>query len=132
MESDDDRKPSEPNSESSADARRSDVVLIHGRTKDGKGLSVVRHRDNHLEHGLVLPLEHGRPIQGEVVRLQPRPEFPLLCDVHVEYSPSMSRAQVPNDAQVVAKGPGQVATDQYRANWDKIFDRKSASDGELN
>ena len=132
MERDDDSKASEPNSESRAEARRTDIVLIHGRTEDGKGLSVIRHRDNQLEHGLVLPLEHGKPIQGEVVRLKPRPEFPVLCDVHVEYSPTVPHAQLPNDTRAVAKGPGQVATDQYRSNWDKIFDRRSTSDGELN
>jgi hypothetical protein len=97
-----------------------DVVLINGRSPDGKGLSVIRHRNNELEQGLVMPLEQGKPIHGEVVTLQPRPEFPLLCDVRVECTRPNSEG---SEARPVAKGPGQVATDQYRTNWDRIFDR---------
>ncbi len=133
MERDDSHQPPDSKSESCAESGRNDVVLIHGRTRDGKGLSVIRQRDDKLEHGLVMPLEHGRPIQGEVVRLRPRPEFPLLCDVQVEYAPpSAKHTQLASDTRVESKGPGQVATEQYRTNWDRIFDRSTGSSKELN
>jgi hypothetical protein len=98
-----------------------DIVLIHGRSPDGKGLSVIRHRNDQLEQGLVMPLEQGKPIHGEVVTLRPRPEFPLLCDVRVECSRPSGEPQ--DNARPVGKGPRQVATEQYRTNWDRIFDR---------
>jgi hypothetical protein len=89
-----------------------DVALIHGRTEDGQGLRVIRRRDDRLELADVRPLEEGKPIHGEVVRLTPRPDFPLLCDIETEFSsPSM----------LSHKGPAQVATDSYRRNWEAIF-----------
>jgi hypothetical protein len=109
-----------------------DVVLIHGRSPDGKGLAVLRHRENRLEHGLVMPIEHGKPIHGEVVTLQPRREFPLICDVKVEYSPTEAQSTVASDSHALAKGPGQIATDEYRTNWDRIFQPRTHSRGELN
>ena len=61
-----------------------------------------------------MPLVPGQPIVGEVVRLEPRKESPLLCNVHVEYAP-------PKESRPTAAGPAQVATDQYRENWEVIF-----------
>jgi hypothetical protein len=132
MQRDDSHQTPDVKSESSAEPDGNDVVLIRGRTQDGKGLSVIRRRDDRLEHGLVMPLENGKPIQGEVVRLRPRREFPLLCDVQVEYSQSSENAQLASDTRAVTKGPGQVATEQYRANWDRIFDRSPSPSGQLN
>ncbi len=114
------------------DAKSKDVVLIHGPSPDGKGLAVLRHRDNRLERGLVMPMEHGKPIHGEVVTLQPRREFPLICDVKVEYSSNEAQAATPTDTRALAKGPGQVATDEYRTNWDRIFQSRTQSSGDLN
>jgi hypothetical protein len=80
---------------------------------------------------LVLPIEHGKPIVGEVVTLQPRREFPLLCDVKVEYS-SRELKQTQGQERRLTKGPGQVATDVYRTNWERIFQPHSKSGSDLN
>ncbi len=130
METKDGNQGSSTSSESSGNSATRDVVLIHGRTPDGKGLSVIRHRNEQLEHGVVVPLEHGKPIHGEVVTLRPRPEFPLLCDVHVECAGQAASAAA-TDLRSAGKGPSQVATDQYRTNWEKIFER-GPSRGNLN
>ena len=61
-----------------------DVVIVHGVTEDGGGLEVLRLRNRRIEVGALQKLEHGRPIHGEVVSLQPRPSCPLICDVKVE------------------------------------------------
>jgi hypothetical protein len=96
-----------------------DVALIRGRTADGEGLSILRQRAERLEIGEVRPLKEGRPIQGELVSLKPRPDFPLLCDVQVELP---SRAPAANEPKPARKGgPAQVATDSYRENWDVVF-----------
>jgi hypothetical protein len=71
-------KPDKPDKPDASDKR--DVALIHGRTADGEGLRILRQREERLELGEVRPLKEGRPIQGEVVSLKPRPNFPLLCD----------------------------------------------------
>jgi hypothetical protein len=130
--------PKPPSDISSA----SDVVLIHGRTDDQKGLKVLRARPEGLELGEVRPLEHGKPLTGDVVKLEPRPDSPWLCDVKTELRvPSAGRpkAHVPLLERALADGPrgvpahvgpAKVTTDAYRMNWDAIWKRKSQ--GELN
>ncbi len=58
---DHDEKKSAPDvrSDASDETTGKDVVLIHGTSPDGKGLAVLRHRDNRLESGLVMPIEQG-------------------------------------------------------------------------
>ena len=130
-----DAKDTDPNASINVPVESSgrDVVLIHGPSPDGKGLAVLRHRENRLERGIVMPMEHGRPIHGEVVTLQPRREFPLICDVKVEYSAvHASTGSSCGWPCALAKGPGQVATDEYRTNWDRIFQSRTHSSGDLN
>lgn len=107
-------------------AKKSDVVLIHSTTPDGKGLQVFRKRDDLLEAGAVRPLEHGKPITGELVRLRPRPEFPLLCDVTTELEAggfegrdTAGRGEL--GSRPTSAGPAQVASARYRENWDRIW-----------
>jgi hypothetical protein len=109
------------------------VALIHGVTSDGRGLNVLRLRDNKLEAGAVRPLEHGKPLAGEVVRLHPRPELPVLCDVEVQLRvPDAGADQSMHDAESAPsrerKGPAQVASNSYRHNWDIIWARKPNTD----
>jgi hypothetical protein len=103
-----------------------DVALIHGVTPDG-GLQILRARENRLELGAIRPLREGAPITGEVVTLRPRANFPALCDVETHFKPpsAPSDTQQPRAALPHA-GPAQVATDDYRRNWDAIW--SSASD----
>ncbi len=113
------------------DQASSDVVLIHGVTEDGKGLNVLRARDERLEVGQVRPLEEGKPLQGDVVKLKPRPEAPFVCDVETQVKMPSSGATAPRTAARTAKvegaaearrkGPPQVATRAYRENWEAIW-----------
>lgn len=110
-----DEDSSSKQSERSRPKRNTDVVLMHSRTKDGEGIRALRSRSSRLEMAEIRPLKQGKPIiGGEVVRLHPREESPLLCDVEVQY-----RAE-DHDASAHA-GPAQVASDKYRRNWDVIF-----------
>jgi hypothetical protein len=86
-----------------------DVALIHGVTPDGEGLKILRARGDRLELGAIRPLREGAPITGEVVTLRPRANFPALCDVETHFKPAERT------------GPAQVATDEYRRNWDAIW-----------
>jgi hypothetical protein len=101
--------------------------LIHGVTADGQGLRVLRKRADKIEIGAIHPLKEGVPILGEVVSLRPRPEFPLLCDVTVELEARAKPTDVADreaNARTESRsGPAQVATDEYRRNWDDIFAR---------
>ena len=101
-----------------------DVALICGRTRDGTGLNIVRKRDDCVEVGTVQPLKEGKAIHGEVVRLVPRKDTPLLCDVEVQWTTPEATGQA-------SRRPAQVATDTYRRNWDTIWPSRSAR-SELN
>ena len=72
-----------------------------------------------IEAGTVRRLEQGKPIHGEVVRLRPREHFPMVCDVEVEVP-----AQRSSEPFAVSSGPAQVATENYRKNWDAIYGSK--------
>ncbi len=103
-----------------------DVALIHGVTPDGEGLQILRARDNRLELGAIRPLREGAPITGEVVTLRPRPNTPALCDVEVQLKAPQAAATDDRQAPRAAlshPGPAQVATDDYRRNWDAIWSR---------
>lgn len=100
----------------------SDVVVLGRALPDREAVSVLRVRDGRAELGALQPLRHGKPIQGELVTLTPRPELPIVCDVKVELS-------VPDAVKEPARhGPAQVASDRYRANWDAIWAKGPGSE----
>ncbi len=95
---------------------KEDFVVLGPKTSDGAGVGVLRFREGQVETGVVRPMEHGKPIAGQVVRLKPRPELPVVCDVDVELDAT---------PKVTSRGgPPQVATDEYRRGWDAIYKRK--------
>jgi hypothetical protein len=112
-------------------AAEPDVAIVADVTPEGK-VHIIRRRGDRLEAGALEPLREGAPIRGEVVSLKPRADIPRLCDVEVLYTPPASAAPAPAAAatDVVSsrpskrKGPAQVATDDYRSNWDSIWSRK--------
>jgi hypothetical protein len=100
-----------------------DVVLVHARTDDGQGVHVIRSREERLEVGVMRPLEEGRPIQGEVVKLTQRPEFPMLFDAETQVVATGELPAVTSSKRASSSGPAQVASDKYRQNWDAIWKR---------
>lgn len=104
-------------------AAKQDVALLYAPTDDGKGARVIRARDGTLETGEVRPIQDGQPLnQGQLVRLSPRPGAPCVCDVDVVYQ--SGAADTPADApspETPRGRPAQVASDDYRASWDRIF-----------
>lgn len=105
-----------------------DVVLLHGKTSDGEGASVIRMRPGRLEAGEVRPLKEGRPIQGggQVVRLAPRSGTTNLYDVNVQYEAPLAKAGAGADAAAPTAGPAQVATTAYRESWERTFGSQHA------
>lgn len=118
--------------------RRKDLLLVKGPTEDGGGVHVVRARPERLELGTMRPLEEGRPIDGEVVRVNPHPSAPYLYEVETEFVPprkdvdagvsepkaAEASGVTPSPARRPA-GPPQVASEAYRKNWDVIWDRST-------
>lgn len=94
----------------------SDVVLVYGQSEDGRSYGVVRQRNGEIEAGLMRPLDEGKPIHGEVVRLTPRGEAPFLFDVEVQHETRVSKGR-----------PAKVATEQYRKGWESIWAKKGES-----
>jgi hypothetical protein len=104
---------SDSSKKASAGQKQQDVVLIYGRSEDGKSYDVLRQRGDAIQTGSMRPLDQGKPIYGEVVRLQPREDSPVLFDVEVQHDlrPSTGR-------------PAKVATKQYRKGWESIWEKK--------
>jgi hypothetical protein len=103
-----------------------DLVLVRGRTEDGNALDVIRSRDDRLETGIMKPLEDGKPLEGEVVKLTPRAECPLLFDAETQFSKDAPDT-APQLKSRSSNGPAQVASDDYRRNWDAIWKRRKKS-----
>jgi hypothetical protein len=145
--SSDKKPPSLPeaagNKPPSPEKRELDVAIVCGVSDDGQGVDVIRRRGERLEAGTVRRLEQGKPIHGEVVRLRPRQQFPMICDVYVEMpapgqappghssSAPSSSGQPPTGAMTTGR-PAQVATETYRKNWDAIYGRSKKPDPLLN
>ena len=116
---------SSPNTKAKeAPAAGEDLVLVVGRAPEGQGFDVLRKRNERVEAGRVKPLEEGKAIDGEVVKLEARPETPLLFDAKVQYTPPT--------ASVRSQGPGQVASRSYRRNWERVFGRQAKPSKALN
>jgi hypothetical protein len=119
-----------------------DVALLYAPTDDGQGARVIRARGGQLETGEVRPMREGQPInQGELIRLSPRSDAPCVCDVEVlharpaEERPSDTARPAEMTAPETHAGPAQVASDDYRMNWDRIFGspaRRAKRDRSLN
>lgn len=103
-----------------------DVVLLGPPTADGEGLHVLRAREQRLEAGELRSIEEGKPLQGELVTLAPRESNPRVCDVKDSYRPP---GLPPPSARRALKGPAQVATKEYRNNWDEVFGRSRRDAG---
>lgn len=104
--------------------RPTDVALLYAPTDDQKGARIIRAREGVLETGEVRPVPEGRALTGqELVRLRPHEKFPALCDVETLHAAEKTDR---------ASGPAQVATDDYRRNWEQIFGGKPAKTGRAN
>ena len=90
-----------------------DLVFVYGKSDDGESYDVLRRRGEGIEAGQVRPLDEGKPIHGEVVRLKPREDSPALFDVEVHH-----------DGRVSTGRPAKVASDRYRRGWESIWAEK--------
>lgn len=112
---------SESSKKPSSHASSPDVVLVYGRSGDGSAYGVLRQRGDEIQAGTMRPLDEGKPIHGEVIRLKPREESPVLFDVEVQH-----------DARPSIGRPAKVATERYRKGWESIWAKKKGPDRTLN
>ncbi|MEM7437458.1 MAG: hypothetical protein AAF436_20060 [Myxococcota bacterium] len=102
-----------PKKETATEA--TDVAWVYGRSEDGRSYGVLRKKDDQVQMGTLRPLEDGKPIHGELVKLRPRPESEALFDVETQHG---------GTAPGRAAGPAKVATPAYRSGWDSIWAHK--------
>ena len=108
---------------------------MYAPTDDGKGARILRSRDGNIEAGEVRPVKEGQPLHGaELVKLEPRPDAPCVCDVQVLHEAQRPESSAPRPCPTEPAGrPAQVATEDYRHNWDRVFGGKGAKrDSSLN
>lgn len=104
----------------SAEKKTDDVVLVHGRSEDGTALAVIRKQGDSISSGIVRVAEEGKPIVGELVRLRPRDDMPLVCDVEVLHEGRES-PRTPESHATDRHGPSRAATVAYRHGWEAIW-----------
>jgi len=95
-----------------------DYAILGPPTGDG-GIHMIRHREDHtFESGVLRPVQEGKPISGEIIRLIPNEGEPGY-DVETIYSP-------------VSGGPAMVNSKPFREGWDRIFEKKDQKAEDLN
>jgi len=99
--------------------------MVFGQDEHGTHILRRRSEESPVEAGLLRPLREGKPIDGEVIRLTPRREAPLLFDVKTELPD-------PRGPRATAEGPAQVATDAYRRGWDAVWGGRRRGNQALN
>lgn len=116
--------------------RSEDVALIVGTDEERKAIEVLRKRGARIEGGLLRAAEPGRPVMGDLVRLKPRPEIPILYDVETVYEferTPPADVEAPPSRSTGHPGPARVVTDAYRRGWERVFGRKDrAGDPDVN
>lgn len=97
-----------------------DMVMLHGPTDDGEGVTALRSRPGKMELAEIRPLKDGVDVsRNEIVSLKPHEDAPFLCDVKTIYAPEEIEE---NDSRSAGRsGPARVSSDSYRKNWGKIF-----------
>ncbi|MEO7328385.1 MAG: hypothetical protein ABI193_07395 [Minicystis sp.] len=96
---------------------KQDVIFVHSPTESGDGLRILRKRDDSIELGELRPVQEGKAIHGEVVKLSPRNDHDRLFDVEV----LVPRTEAQATAARGHAGPARVANEAYRENWEAIF-----------
>jgi hypothetical protein len=97
-----------------------DVALLYAPTDDEKGARYMRVHKGELQIGEARLLAEGQSLCGqELVRMRRRAELPMLFDVEVIHP-----AERPMRDTI---GPAQVASDEYRRNWEDTFAPRKAS-----
>jgi hypothetical protein len=113
-----------------------DVALLYAPTEDGKGARILRSRDGNIEAGEIRPVKDGQPLHGELVKLEPRADTPCICDVRVLHEAPRPDSSAPpaTPSPEPAGRPAQVATKDYRLNWDRVFGgtKRAKPDSSLN
>lgn len=120
-------KVSDSVSASKVKAPSKDAILIHGVSEDGEKMAVLRARNDRIEAGIVSTVKEGQPVDGELIKLTPRPELPFVCDVETQLPKGAINAMGGSDVRATRGGPAQVATEAYRENWDAIWSNPSAT-----
>lgn len=95
-----------------------DVALVLGASENAERLAVLRKRGERVEPAVLWKAEEGKPLHGELVRLEAREDAPLLFDVETIH---------PAPAEPARSGPAQVASDAYREGWDRLFAKRRPS-----
>ena len=102
-------RPKKAAKEGAKKKAQDDVVLVHGRDENG-GLHVLRKKGEELSAGVLEPLQHGKPVRGDILKLKPREDAPFLADVVEEVAIGGGITK-----------PAKVSTPKYKKGWDAIW-----------
>jgi hypothetical protein len=111
-----------------------ETVLISGFDARTKEVTVLKPAADGVEAAVLRPALEGRPLTGDLVRLTPRPDFPLLAGLktvlrHPDHRPPGDDAAPPRAASrsLPHQGPPRVSSEAYRRGWEAVFGRREGA-----
>jgi hypothetical protein len=96
---------------------KKDEFHIKGTAPDGNGVYGIRKTDGGDTEAVLVPITEGQPLPPGAEVIQTRPRSEDVLEVRSVYK---------------VKGPSQVATPQYRENYDQIFGKKKSTAHDIN
>ena len=107
-------------------AAPSDWAIVTRPTEDAAGARILRVQGDSVHAGEVRALVSGVPLAegAEVVRMKPIATNGVTPGPIFEVESMYKRAPAGDGPAAKKKGPAQVASREYRSNWDTVFARK--------
>lgn len=100
------------------------VVLLEPPKEGGSRALVVQNGE--VQEGTIGSMKEGQPLNGrEVIQLAPHPQSPVVYNLMERVSFTPDTEDTP-DSSEDGRGPAQVASPAYRANYDAIFGGKGS------
>jgi hypothetical protein len=101
-----------------------DVIFAGPQQEDGSREAIRYRSEGSVDVGSLRPLEHGKPIIGDAVRLHARTDGPGMDVEYLTQEPS-------EPTRSEGSGPAKVNSKAFRDNWGEIFSKGNLFGSEI-
>jgi hypothetical protein len=103
------------------------LVLIAGVDSRRQEIHVLKPGEDGIETAVLRPVEHGQTLTGDLVRLHPHKNLPMVAELETVLRHPDSSLQAARSH----KGPAMVASEAYRRGWDAVFGTRPAGPSDV-
>ncbi|HOU54107.1 MAG TPA: hypothetical protein PLQ97_09285 [Myxococcota bacterium] len=101
-----------------------DLVVIADANPESRDVTVVRPTPEGVVASVLKPVQPGQPLLGDMVRLEPLPQVPILARMRtVLRHPDARAPRGPSDDEAPSSRTFLGSTDAYRRGWEAVFGR---------